>query len=58
MTTYKYELFENETALEEFLQDPISEGFKPIAIYRVPVSGEPGAFDVLVWWKMEDAHEG
>jgi hypothetical protein len=50
---YKYELYEHETALEEFLQDPISEGFKPISIYRVM---RHDGFDVVVWWEIEDAH--
>lgn len=51
---YKYELYEHETALEEFLQDPISAGFKPISIYRI--TREDGTWDVLVWWEIEDAH--
>lgn len=51
---YKYELYETEAQLEEFLNDPACIGMKPIAIY--PRADHMGNYDVCVWWEIEDAH--
>jgi hypothetical protein len=52
-----YEVYDTEEDLEKFINDPISEGMAPFSIYRIPSKNHQG-FEVVVWWKMEDANEG
>lgn len=51
---YKYEIYENESQLEDFLNDPICVGMKPVSIYRR--LDHEGNWDVIVWWEIEDAY--
>jgi len=54
--SYKYEIYNNEDSLETWLNDPLSKGMKPIAIYRRAYPNSPET-DLIVWWEMEDSDE-
>ncbi len=53
---YKYEIFHNEQAVEDALNDGLYAGFKLIGIYPKQYRTSP-EIDIIVWWEYEDTQE-
>lgn len=51
-----FEVYDTEEELQNFINDPISDGMTPFTIYRWPANNKAG-YEVFVWWKAEDANE-
>lgn len=53
---YKYEIFHNEQAVEDALNDGLYAGFKLIGIYPKQYRTSP-EIDIIVWWEYENTQE-